>query len=61
MPAYNLTDDVIDQYGRDGVVVLRGLFTDKIDLIAAAIDAGLNLKRGTVRTDEFADGPAAGS
>jgi len=41
MPAYKLTDDVIDQYSRDGVVVLRGLFTDQIDIIAAAIDQNM--------------------
>ena len=41
MAAFALSDDIINQYNDDGVVVLRGLFTGQMELIAEAIDQNM--------------------
>lgn len=41
MHSYKITNKHKQQFSRDGVVVLRGLFTDLIDLIASAIEQNL--------------------
>ena len=41
MAAFALSDDIINQYSDDGVVVLRGLFTSQMELIAEAIDQNM--------------------
>ena len=41
MPKFEITDELKDQFNNDGVVVLRGLFTHLIDLIAEAVDQNL--------------------
>lgn len=40
-PAYDLTDEMIADYDRDGVVCLPGLFTDWVDEIRAGIEANM--------------------
>jgi len=39
--AFVLSDDIINQFSDDGVVVLRGLFTSQMELIAEAIDQNM--------------------
>ena len=41
LAAFALSDDSINQYSNDGVVVLRGLFTSQMELIAEAIDQNM--------------------
>ena len=41
MAAYALSQDTITQFSTDGVIVLRGLFTDHMTLIAEAIDQNM--------------------
>ena len=41
MPKFEITNELKDQFNNDGVVVLRGLFTHLIDLIAEAVDQNL--------------------
>ena len=41
MSQFEITEKLKDQFNVDGVVVLRGLFTHLIDLIAEAVDQNL--------------------
>jgi len=41
MSLYPISDKMSDNYARDGVVVLRGLFTEQMDMIADAIEENM--------------------
>jgi ectoine hydroxylase-related dioxygenase (phytanoyl-CoA dioxygenase family) len=40
-PAYTVSDRDVSDYGRDGAVCLRGVFTDWVDTIAAGIERNM--------------------
>ena len=41
MPKFEITNELKEQFSNDGVVVLSGLFTHVIDLIAEAVEQNL--------------------